>query len=157
MPRCGKYRPKPCGMNENNRRYSMDLNRVILIGRTTRDIELKYTPSGAAVCSFTLANGRKVKDAEQTSFIDCVAWQKSAEIIAQYVAKGHRIAIEGRLQQRSWTDGDGNKRSKMEVVVENFQFLESKGAVAHKPGIIEGEVVTDPDFDNPFDDSDIPL
>ena len=135
----------------------MDINKVILIGRTTRDIELKYTPSGAAVCSFTLANGRKVKDVEQTSFIDCVAWQKSAEIIAQYVAKGNRIAVEGRLQQRSWTDGDGNKKSKVEVVVENFQFLESKGASAHKPGIIEGEVVTDPDFDNPFDDSDIPL
>jgi single-strand DNA-binding protein len=138
-----------------------DFNRTILIGRLTRDPELRYTPSGAAVASFTLANSKTFTQSgekkEQVSFIDCVAWQKSAEIIAQYVAKGHRIAIEGRLQQRSWTDGDGNKRSKMEVVVENFQFLESKGAVAHKPGIIEGEVVTDPDFDNPFDDSDIPL
>jgi single-strand DNA-binding protein len=135
----------------------MDINRVILIGRTTRDIELKYTPSGAAVCSFTLANGRKVKDVEQTSFIDCVAWQKTAEIIAQYVTKGNRIAVEGRLQQRSWTDGDGNKKSKVEVVVENFQFLESKGASAHTPGILEGEIVKDADIDNPFDDSDLPL
>jgi single-strand DNA-binding protein len=137
----------------------MDINRVILIGRTTRDIELKYTPSGAAVCSFTLANGRKVKDVEQTSFIDCVAWQKTAEIIAQYVTKGNRIAVEGRLQQRSWTDGDGNKKSKVEVVVENFQFLESKqaGASAHTPGILEGEIVKDADIDNPFDDSDLPF
>ena len=137
----------------------MDLNRVILIGRTTRDIELKYTPSGAAVCSFTLANGRKVKDVEQTSFIDCVAWQKSAEIIAQYVAKGHRIAVEGRLQQRSWDDQDGKKRSKIEVVVENFQFLEGKqaGAAAHTPGILEGEIVKEADIDNPFSDDDIPF
>jgi single-strand DNA-binding protein len=135
----------------------MDINKVILIGRTTRDIELKYTPSGAAVCSFTLANGRKVKDVEQTSFIDCVAWQKTAEIIAQYVTKGNRIAVEGRLQQRSWTDGDGNKKSKVEVVVENFQFLESKGASAHTPGILEGEIVKDADIDNPFDDSDLPF
>lgn len=135
----------------------MDINKVILIGRTTRDIELKYTPSGAAVCSFTLANGRKVKDVEQTSFIDCIAWQKSAEIIAQYVTKGNRIAVEGRLQQRSWTDGDGNKKSKVEVVVENFQFLESKGASAHTPGILEGEIVKDADIDNPFDDSDLPF
>lgn len=139
----------------------MDLNRVILIGRTTRDIELKYTPSGAAVCSFTLANGRKVKDVEQTSFIDCIAWQKSAEIIAQYVTKGNRIAVEGRLQQRSWTDGDGNKKSKVEVIVENFQFLQNKaegdtGAAAHTPGILEGEIVKDADIDNPFDDSDLP-
>lgn len=135
----------------------MDINKVILIGRTTRDIELKYTPSGAAVCSFTLANGRKVKDVEQVSFIDCVAWQKTAEIIAQYVTKGNRIAVEGRLQQRSWTDGDGNKKSKVEVVVENFQFLESKGASAHTPGILEGEIVKDADIDNPFDDSDLPF
>ena len=140
----------------------MDINKVILIGRTTRDIELKYTPSGAAVCSFTLANGRKVKDVEQTSFIDCIAWQKSAEIIAQYVTKGNRIAVEGRLQQRSWTDGDGNKKSKVEVVVENFQFLQNKaeskqaGAVAHKPGILEGKIVKDADIDNPFSDEEIP-
>ena len=137
----------------------MDLNRVILIGRTTRDIELKYTPSGAAVCSFTLANGRKVKDVEQTSFIDCVAWQKSAEIIAQYVAKGHRIAVEGRLQQRSWDDQDGKKRSKVELVVENFQFLEGKqaAAAAHTPGILEGRIFKESDIDNPFSDDDLPF
>jgi single-strand DNA-binding protein len=73
------------------------------------------------------------------------------------VTKGNRIAVEGRLQQRSWTDGDGNKKSKVEVVVENFQFLESKGASAHTPGILEGEIVKDADIDNPFDDSDLPF
>ena len=134
-----------------------DINRTYLIGRLTRDPELKYTPSGAAVASFALAVGRKVKDSEQTSFIDCVAWQKTAEIIAQYVAKGHKLAVEGRLQQRSWDDQDGKKRSKVEVVVENFQFLENKqaGAVAHKGDILDGEVVTD--LDNPFSDDDIPF
>ena len=137
-----------------------DINRTILIGRLTADPTLRYTPSGAAVCSFTLANGRTFTQSgekkEQTSFIDCVAWQKTGEIIAEYCKKGHRIAIEGRLQQRSWDDQDGKKRSKVEVVVDNFQFLESKqaGAPAQKGGILDGEVVAD--VDNPFDDSDIP-
>lgn len=141
-----------------------DINRVNLIGRLTRDPELRYTPSGAAVASFTIANGRTFTQSgekkEQTSFIDCVAWQKSAELIAQYVAKGHRIAVEGRLQQRSWDDQDGKKRSKVELVVDNFQFLESKqentGAPAHKGSILEGEIVKSADLDNPFSDEDIP-
>ena len=141
-----------------------NLNRTILIGRLTADPTLRYTPSGAAVCSFTIANGRTFTQAgekkEQTSFIDCVAWQKTGEIIAEYCKKGHRIAIEGRLQQRSWDDQDGKKRSKIEVVVDNFQFLESKqentGAPAHKGSILEGEIVKSADLDNPFSDEDIP-
>jgi single-strand DNA-binding protein len=161
MPRYGKYRQKPCGTNENNRRYSMsDLNRTVLIGRLTRDPELRYTPAGAAVASFTLANSKTFTQSgekkEQVSFIDCVAWSKMGEIITEYTKKGHKIAVEGRLQQRSWDDQDGKKRSKVEVVVENFQFLESKGASAHKPGILEGEIVKDADIDNPFSDEDIP-
>lgn len=140
-----------------------DINRVNLIGRLTRDPELRYTPSGAAVCSFTLANGRTFTQSgekkEQTSFIDCVAWQKTGEIIAEYCKKGHRIAVEGRLQQRSWDDQDGKKRSKIEVVIDNFQFLESKqentGAPAHKGSILEGEIVKSADLDNPFSDDDI--
>lgn len=142
-----------------------DINRVNLIGRLTRDPELRYTPSGAAVCSFTLANGRTFTQSgekkEQTSFIDCVAWQKTGEIIAEYCKKGHRIAVEGRLQQRSWDDQDGKKRSKIEVVIDNFQFLESKqentGAPAHKGSILEGEIVKSADLDNPFSDDDIPF
>ena len=142
-----------------------DINRTYLIGRLTRDPELRYTPSGAAVASFTIANGRTFTQSgekkEQTSFIDCVAWQKTGEIIAEYCKKGHRIAIEGRLQQRSWDDRDGKKCSKIEVVIDNFQFLESKqentGASAHKGSILEGEIVKSADLDNPFSDDDIPF
>jgi single-strand DNA-binding protein len=142
-----------------------NLNRTILIGRLTADPTLRYTPSGAAVASFTIANGRTFTQAgekkEQTSFIDCVAWQKTGEIIAEYCKKGHRIAVEGRLQQRSWDDQEGKKRSKIEVVVDNFQFLESKqentGAPAHKGSILEGEIVKSADLDNPFSDEDIPF
>lgn len=106
---------------------SNDLNRVVLIGRLTRDPEIRYTPSGTAVSSFSLANGRTYtvtgEKKEQVSYFDCIAWSKLGEIIAEYCKKGHRIAIEGKLQQSRWNDQDGNKRSKIEVVVDNFQFL----------------------------------
>lgn len=138
-----------------------DFNRTILIGRLTRDPEMKYTPSGTAVCSFTIANGRSYTQAgekkDQTSFFDCVAWSKLAEVITQYAAKGHRIAAEGRLQQRTWDDQDGKKRSKVELVVDNIQFLENRQSETSKPGILEGEIVTDPGIDNPFSDDDIPF
>ena len=142
-----------------------DINRTYLIGRLTRDPELRCTPSGVAVASFTIANGRTFitqagKKKEQTSFIDCVAWQKTGEIIAEYCKKGHRRAIEGRLTQRTWDNAEGKKQSKIEVVVDNFQFLESKqentGAPAHKGSILEGEIVKSADLDNPFSDEDIP-
>ena len=138
-----------------------DINRVTLIGRLTREVETKSTPSGATVATFTLANGRtwtqNGEKKEQTSFIDCVAWQKVGEIIAQYTAKGHKIAVEGRLTQRSWTDQEGNKKSRMEVVVENFQFLQAKEGEA-KPDMIKGGTqVTESDFDNPFDEDSIPF
>lgn len=104
-----------------------DLNRVILIGRLTRDPEIRYTPTGTAVASFSLANGKTYavsgEKKEQVSYFDCIAWSKLGEIITEYCKKGHRIAIEGRLQQSRWDDQDGKKRSKVEVVVENFQFL----------------------------------
>ena len=108
-----------------------DLNRVILIGRLTRDPEIRYTPSGTAVASFSLANGRTYavtgEKKEQVSYFDCIAWSKLGEIITEYCKKGHRIAVEGRLQQSRWDDQDGKKRSKVEVVIENFQFLTGKG------------------------------
>jgi single-strand DNA-binding protein len=111
-----------------------DLNRWYGIGRLTRDPELKYTQGGASVASFSIASSYTyTKDGakkETTSFFNCVAWAKTGEIIAQYVKKGHRIAIEGRLQQRSWDGSDGNKRTAVEIVVENFNFIEraEKGA-----------------------------
>lgn len=107
----------------------MDINKVILIARLTRDVELKQTPSGTSVANFSVASGRKFKSGdetkEETSFFDCVAWGKSGELINQYVKKGDRIGIEGRLLQRRW-EADGKKGQKVEIVVENFQFLSNK-------------------------------
>lgn len=109
-----------------------DLNKTIQIGRCTADPQLKYTQNGSAVCSFSLAvnysytsNGEKK---EQVSYFNYVAWGKTGEVIAQYCKKGHRIAVEGRLQQRSWEAQDGTKRHVIEIVVEHVQFLESRNA-----------------------------
>ena len=107
-----------------------DINRVMLIGRMVRDPELKYTQGGSSVTNFSIANNRSYtvsgEKKEMVSFFNCVAWAKTGEVIAQYCKKGQRIAIEGRLQQRSWDDQSGNKRSTVEIVVENFQFLSGK-------------------------------
>lgn len=150
-----------------------DLNRTILIGRLTRDPELRYTPAGAAVASFTVANNRTYtvsgEKKEQVSYFDCVAWSKMGEIITEYCKKGHRIALEGRLQQRSWDDQDGKKRSKVELVVENFQFLTAKGGgedmphdyspsqPASRPQQQQADTGSSQYEDNPFSDDDIPF
>jgi single-strand DNA-binding protein len=147
-----------------------DLNRVILIGRLTRDPEIRYIPSGTAVASFSLANGRTYsvsgEKKEQVSYFDCIAWSKLGEVITEYCKKGRRIAVEGRLQQTRWDDQDGKKRSKVELVVENFQFLDTtKGQDEDIPGESRGKS-SEPvnDFDknssfenNPFSDDDIPF
>lgn len=108
-----------------------DINRVFMIGRLTADPSLRYTQGGTSVASFSIANNRSYtaqnEKKDQTSFFNCVAWGKTGEVIAQHCKKGHRIGIEGRLQQRSWQDQSGQKRSTVEIVVENFQFLEGKG------------------------------
>lgn len=105
-----------------------NLNKVMLIGNLTRDPELKYTPGQQAVCEVGLAVNRKYRtkdgeDREETTFVDCEAWGKQAEVIKQYMSKGRPIFIEGRLKLDTWEDKEGGKRSKMRVVIENFQFL----------------------------------
>lgn len=102
------------------------LNRVILIGRLTRDPELRYTPNGVAVANFTLAvDRRQVKDREkEADFIDIVVWQKQAENCANYIGKGRLVAVEGRLQIRSYDDKEGNKRKVAEVIAETVRFLD---------------------------------
>lgn len=106
-------------------------NKVILMGNLTRDPETRNTPNGQSVTNFGLAVNRTWRDQngntqENVSFIDCVAWGKTGEIIAQYVQKGRPILVSGRLDQRSW-DQDGQKRSKVEVVVEDFNFVGGAG------------------------------
>ncbi|MCZ6834388.1 MAG: single-stranded DNA-binding protein [Planctomycetota bacterium] len=109
-----------------------DYNKVLLMGRLTRDIELKYTPSNMAVANIGLAVGRRYRtkegeNREETAFIDCEAWGKTAEVMNQYLAKGRPVFVEGRLKLDQWQDKDGGKRSKLKVVIENFQFVDSKG------------------------------
>ncbi len=102
-------------------------NKVILMGNLTRDPEVRSLPSGQSVASFGLAVNRTWRGAdgnqqESVSYIDCVAWGKTGEIIAQYVQKGRPLLVSGRLEQRSW-EKDGQKHSKVEVVVEDFNFV----------------------------------
>ena len=108
-------------------------NKTILMGNLTRDVEMRTTPSGQNVANFSLAVSRSWKgqdgqQQEQTSFINCVAWGKAGEIIAQYLTKGRPVLVSGRLDQRTWEDKEtGGKRSKVEVVVEDFNFVDSGG------------------------------
>lgn len=111
------------------------LNHITIMGRMTRDPELRYTSSQKPVASVTLAVERDFGD-KQTDFIDCVAWGKTAEFMQKYFHKGSLAAISGRLQIREWTDQNGNKRRNAEVVAESLYFGESKGS---KPTTTYGE------------------
>ena len=103
------------------------LNVVALVGRMVADPELKYTPSGVAVCTFRIAVNRSFKSESgerQADFIDVVAWRQRAEFAANYLTKGRLVSVNGRMQQRSWVQQDGQKRSKIEVVAENLDGLD---------------------------------
>lgn len=106
------------------------LNRIIIMGRLTRDPELRHTQSGTAVASFSLAVDRDFKDKstgeKATDFIDVVAWRSTGEFVSRFFTKGRMAVVEGRLQMRDWTDKDGNKRRSAEVVADNVYFGDSK-------------------------------
>ena len=108
----------------------MALNHIVIMGRLTRDPELRRTGSGTAVASFTLAVDRDFsgKDGgeKETDFIDCVAWRQTGEFVSKYFSKGRMAVVSGRLQIRSWTDKDGNKRRTAEVVADSVYFADSK-------------------------------
>ena len=107
----------------------MSLNRIIIMGRLTRNPELRHTQTGTPVAACTLAVDRDFKDQsgnKQTDFIDIVAWRNSAEFLAKYFSKGRMAVVEGRLQIRDWTDKDGNKRKAAEVIADNIYFGDSK-------------------------------
>lgn len=108
----------------------MSLNRVIIMGRLTKEPEMRRTGSGVAVTSFTLAVDRDFADKQsgtkETDFVDVVSWRQTAEFISKYFNKGQMAIVSGRLQIRSWTDKDGNKRRTAEVVADNVYFGESK-------------------------------
>lgn len=127
------------------------MNRIVLIGRLTKDPELRYTQNGTAVCNFTLAVNRAyVRDGEQTAdFVPCQVWGKIAESSAKYLAKGRQAAVDGRLQIRSYEDKEGTRRWVTEVVAERVEFL----------GSGKSESREDDDFGTEieFDDADVPF
>jgi single-strand DNA-binding protein len=120
------------------------LNKVMIIGNLTRDPEVRYTPKGSAVCDMAIAvNRRYVTDSgerqEEVTYLDIVLWNKQAELAGQYLAKGRAVFIEGRLQMDTWEDkASGQKRSKIRIVCENMQFLDSKGAGGGGGGSYQG-------------------
>lgn len=124
------------------------MNHITLIGRLTKDPEIRYTQSGKAVATFTLAVDRRFKQDGQPSadFIPCVAWGKTAEVAGKYLAKGNRCGVEGRIQIRSYEAQDGSKRYVTEVVVSELEFLENK-----KKDSEAGQ------FGEPIDESEIPF
>ena len=105
------------------------LNHIIIMGRITKDVEIRYTQSQTPVASFTLACDRDYQQGgseRQTDFLDCVAWKHEAEFVSKYFAKGSMAVVSGRLQIRDWTDREGNKRRSAEIVADNIYFGESK-------------------------------
>ena len=106
------------------------LNHIVIMGRLTRDPELRRTGTGVAVASFTVAVdrdfGKNENGEKETDFIDCVAWRQTGEFVSKYFTKGRMAVVSGRLQIRSWTDKDGNKRRTAEVVADNCYFGDSK-------------------------------
>jgi single-strand DNA-binding protein len=110
------------------------LNKVFLIGNLTRDPELRVTPKGTAICQFGIAVNRQFKDdtgalRDETTFVDIEAWGKQGELVAKYLAKGSPAMVEGRLKLDQWEDKtSGQKRSKLKVVLDNVQFLSSRGS-----------------------------
>lgn len=106
------------------------LNKIIVMGRLTRDPELRRTGNGTAVASFTLAVDRDFADKQsgekETDFLECVAWKQTGEFVSKYFSKGRMSVVSGRLQIRGWTDKDGNKRKTAEIVADNVYFGDSK-------------------------------
>ncbi len=145
-------------------------NKVILMGNLTRDPEVRTTPNGQSVANFSLAVNRTWKGAdgntqEAVSYIDCVAWGRTGEVMAQYLQKGRPVLVSGRLDQRSW-EQDGNKRSKVEVIVEDFNFVgggndgtpsQSRPAPASSQKKSDDVVIEDIQDDEPINLDDIPF
>jgi len=153
-------------------------SKAIITGNLTRDPELRTTPNGASVCSFSVAVNRVFRDSsgtqqEQVSFIDCSAWGKLGEMIGQYAKKGAGVLVSGRLDQRTWEDkNSGQKRSRVEIVVEDFNFTtpnNSEGRGGYGGGSFGGagndepkdegsqEAPADAEEDEPIDLSEIPF
>ena len=130
------------------------LNHIVIMGRLTRDPELRQTGSGVSVANFSVAVDRDFSKGEEkeTDFIDCVAWRHTGEFVSKYFTRGSLIVVSGRLQVRSYTDKEGNKRRSAEVVADNCYFGGSKNAGAATPPSPAGDYaeITEPDGELPF-------
>ena len=140
------------------------LNKIFIMGRLTRNPELRRTQNGTAVTSFTLAVDRDFKNADgtkDTDFIDVVAWRNTAEFVSKYFAKGRMAVVEGRLQLRDWTDKDGNKRRSAEVLADSIYFADSRKDTQDGDSLqpaAGGVNVPGPDFrEIDEDDGDLPF
>jgi single-strand DNA-binding protein len=133
------------------------LNKVFLIGNLTRDPELRVTPKGTAICQFGIAVNRQFKDEsgatrDETTFVDIEAWGKQGELVSKYLTKGSLAMVEGRLKLDQWEDKtSGQKRSKIKVVLDNVQFLSTRGGGGGGPGASAGEGIdqTSPERHSP--------
>ena len=130
-------------------------NKVLLMGNLTRDPELKRTSSDMAVAQLSIAVNRQYKDksgeqVKETTFVDCEAWGRTAEVMSQYLSKGKPVFVEGRLKLDQWQDKDGNNRSKLKMVIEKFEFVDSKGSQTSAPSEAETVPTTPPPDDIPF-------
>ena len=131
-------------------------NKVLIMGNLTRDPELKQTPNNQSVAQIGIAMNRKFKDRdgnmrEEVTFVDCEAWGRTAEVMAQYLSKGKPVFVEGRLKLDQWQDKEGNNRSKLKVVIESFQFIDSKGGQTSTPPAAAAAAPTAPPADDiPF-------
>lgn len=126
------------------------MNKVFLIGNLTRDPELRETPSGVSVCRFAIAVDRNYTDANgerKTDFFECVAWRGLAETIAQYCKKGNKVAVGGSIQLRTYEDNNGNKRTAVDIITQDIEFLTPKAQDEPKRASL---VPVDDDIDCPF-------
>lgn len=139
---------------------NLNLNKVILCGRLTADVELKTTPSGLSVCSFAIAINRKAaKDQEQKAdFIKCVAWRQTAEFISRYFKKGSSICVTGSIQTRTWKNDEGYAREATEVLVDEAMFVDSKSEAGnHDAPTFASQTPTSPKFEELKTDEDLPF
>jgi single-strand DNA-binding protein len=144
---------------------AMNLNKVLLIGNLTRDPEVRTTPTGQNVASFSIATSRRWTDKEgkpkeQTEFHNLVAWRKLADIVGQYVKKGSKVFIEGYLQTRSWEDQQGTKKYRTEIIVDNLIMLDKKGESGGNPFMGNTGISTaqpEPAAENEINVEDIPF
>ena len=120
---------------------SRDLNKVMIIGRLGKDPEMRFSTSGKAVTTFSVASGRKTRDGEETEWVSVVVWEKLAEVCNQYLKRGSRVYIEGRLQTRSWDDAkSGEKRYRTEVIANDMIMLDNSSGPMDRAALPDDEI-----------------